>query len=159
MSSSQPQPTVVPLLEKSYLTVIKNSVGSNQFRNFYATVDGQEKDILRNGELSCAFFVSSILKIFSLISDAHATVAGTIKDLEKNGWTKITEPAPGDVLIWNPITYPDGETHSHVGFYIGNNQAISNSTTTNVPAIHHYTFDGTREVTTIYQPPEFPKPT
>lgn len=144
---------VVPLLEKSYLSVIKNSVGSNQFRNFHATVNGQEQDILRNGELSCAFFVSSILKTFSLISETHATVQGLVKDLEKNGWVKTTEANPGDVLVWNEITYPNGETHAHIGFYFGNDQAISTSSSHGIPTVHHLTFNNTREITFIYKCP------
>ena len=150
-------PTIVPLLEKSYLAVIRNSIGSNQFKNFYALVDNQEQDILRNGELSCAFFVSTILKSFSLINETHTTVTGLIKDLVKSGWQKVSEPTPGCILVWNPVTYPDGETHSHIGFYIGDIQAVSNSTSTNTPTVHHSTFDNSRTITAVYQPPEFPK--
>ena len=57
---------VIPILFDTYIVVIKNSVGSNIFRNSYAKVNGKKKDILKNGKVSCAFFVSSILALFPL---------------------------------------------------------------------------------------------
>ena len=68
------------ILYDSYLHAIKNSVGSNLFRNLYAYVDGKKMDILENGNLSCANFVSSILYSYKLIGGKHATVDGTVRD-------------------------------------------------------------------------------
>jgi len=39
---------IIPLLRDSYLAVIKNSVGSKTFRNFYAKVNGKKQDLLKN---------------------------------------------------------------------------------------------------------------
>lgn len=147
-------PPVQILILDSYLTVIKNSLGANLFRNLFALVDGDRQDILKNGELSCAFFASAILLQFGLIKEGHTVVAGLIKDLENSDWEKIPEPRPGAVLIWEPQEF-DGGIHSHCGFYISADQAISNNTTTGVPARHHWTFgqkngQPIRKITAIY---------
>lgn len=76
---------VIPLIYETYLKLIDNSVGTNMFRTMYASVNDIKQDVMRNGDLSCAFFVSSILKMFDWIEKVHATVDNTIKDLEKSG--------------------------------------------------------------------------
>lgn len=129
------------LIGRTYLAVIENSVGSNLFRNFYARVNGQEQDIMRDGQLSCAFFVSSVLAIFDLIERVHGTVAGTVRDLKNSGWQKIKKPKPGAVLVWEKSDFGgDGEYHKHLGFYIGAGQAVSNSYQTGQPEKHHWRF-------------------
>lgn len=127
------------LLKESYLKIIKNSLGSKIFRNLYFNINGKKTDILKNGDLSCAFFVSWILKNFELIKQTHATVNGTIKDMKKSGWHKIKKPKVGAVLVWEEKYFKNGK-HKHIGFYIGNNKAISNSFKRKGPIIHHWTF-------------------
>lgn len=127
------------LLKDSYLKAIENSVGSKLFRNLYFDIDDKKTDILKNGVLSCAFFVSWILKNFNLIKEGHAMVNGTIKDLHKSGWKKIKRPKTGAVLVWEEKTFTDGP-HKHIGFYIGKNKAVSNSLKTKYPIKHHWTF-------------------
>src|SRR3990172_5190615 len=117
---------VIPVLRDTYLRTIKNSVGTNLFRNFYAKVNGQKKDILRDGDLACAYFVSCILKIFGLVKDIHTTVSGTMADMKKSGWRLAKNVEPGCVLFWE-AKKSGRETHSHIGFYMGNKKAISNS--------------------------------
>lgn len=138
--SSKKQIKVEPLQFKSYLTVIKNSVNSNQFRNFFAKVDGVEKDILNDGEFSCAFFASSILLLFKQIKEPHMTVVGLIKDLKESGWDEIDNPTLGSVLVWQDKQAGDGSLHKHIGFYVGNNLAVSNGEAKKSPQFHHYTF-------------------
>jgi hypothetical protein len=131
------------ILNESYIKTIKNSLGSNLFRNLYAYVDGKKTDIFRNGNLSCANFVSTILYRFKLIKDIHATVEGTVKDLEKSGWQTIKKPKPGAVLVWEAKKFKSNNTHKHIGFYIGKNKAIStssNSSKKGQPTLHHWTF-------------------
>ena len=132
---------VIPILFDTYIAVIKNSVGSKMFRNFYAKVDGKKTDIMKNGDLSCAWFVSSLLYLFKLIKDAHATVNGTIKDLQQSGWKKIKKPKIGSVIVWEKIDFGNKDLHKHIGFYIGNNKAISTSNSKKgQPIIHHWTY-------------------
>jgi len=128
-------------LPKSYLSRIHNSIGSKIFRNLYAKLDGKERDILDNGSLSCAIFVSIILQSFELIKKPHATVIKLLKDMEASGWKKSRRLKVGDVIVWEPIDQTgDGIKHVHVGFYLGNNKAISNSTEKRTPVKHHFTF-------------------
>ncbi len=144
------KPLVKPILSESYLVMIRNSIGTSMFRNLYAKVDGKRKDVLDDGVLSCAFFVSSVLTIFGLIKEAHATVDGTVRDLEESGWRRIREPKPGAVLVWEMRNYKDGSQHRHIGFYVGHGRAVSNDTPTRVLAKHHWTYHGKRKVDSIW---------
>ncbi len=142
------------LLKKTYLSLIENSVGATLFKNLYAEVDGQVEDLLKGGDLSCAFFVSFILNHFRLIDSAHATVSGLVKDMEKNGWQVAHEPKAGDVLVWEEQQQKSGP-HTHIGFYIGDTMAVSNNPQGGEPFKHHVTFgekDGTpaRVVRAVY---------
>jgi hypothetical protein len=137
---------------KSYLQVIKNSVGSNMFRNFYVETPGKgEFDALDDGSDACAFFVSSILTLFKKLSGIHGTVVFTVKDLENSGWQKIEDqPKPGDVLLWEAQSFGD-KMQEHLGFYIGNNEAVSTSYAKKTPVIHSYNFDGKRKINGVYR--------
>lgn len=140
-------------LQKSYLAMIKNSVGSKMFRNRYFFMQGKSKDILENGSLSCAFYVSSILYLNGLITAIHCTVDGTVKDMQKSGWRKIKRPAIGSVLVWDK----DKHGHKHIGFYIGKNLAVSNSSTKKVPTKHDLHYRG-RKIIGIYFHPKLKEP-
>ena len=138
---------------KNYMLTIHQSVDSDAFKNLYAEVDGEERDILQDGKLSCAYSVSSILFHFKLIDDLHTTVRGLENNLKRSGWHKIEEPRIGSVLIWEPKEIADGSIRRHSGFYIGNARAISNSTEHRVPKIHSVTFEeegGHRAIEAMY---------
>lgn len=137
---------IEPLMFDTYFTVIKNSMGSKMFRNSYAKINGKKVDVLKDGDVSCAFYVSSILMMFKLISGIHATVDGTVKDLEKSGWKKITEPKIGCILVWEETDFGNNDIHKHIGFFIGNKQAISNSNKKRFPVKHSWNFNGKRKV-------------
>ena len=155
------------LKKKNYLTMIENSVkGQNwMFRNFYVEENRQEKDVLENGGLSCAVFVSSILYLANStlefsgkskwISFTHANVPSTEKDMLKNGWQEVKDLKPGAVLVWeSKLGNDDGIMHEHNGFYIGNDEAISNdSKGTGFPHKHHFTYNDTRKIEKIYWHP------
>lgn len=135
---------------ETYLAVIKNSVGSKLFRNFYLELDGRKMDATKNGVVSCAFFVSNILNMFpalKLIKEPHLTVKATVKDLLGSEWKEILEPRLGAVLVWEEKE-SHGGVNKHIGFYIGDGQAVSNNADTGMPDIHHWTFgdDGGRPV-------------
>lgn len=149
-------PEVKILLKKNYLAMIENSVkgGNFLFKNKYALVDGEERDITKDGVLSCAVFVSSILYLNKLINDLHATVDGMEKDLVLSGWEVTDELKEGSVLVWEEEKTIDGSIHSHAGFYVGNNEAVSNSSNgSGVPVRHHLTYDGKRKIKNIYYLP------
>jgi hypothetical protein len=127
-------------LFETYLAVIKNSVGSKMFRNFFMEIDGAKIDATRDGIVSCAFFVSNVVHMFpKLITQPHLTVASTVKDLKENGWAEISEPRLGAILIWEPKLIADS-MNSHIGFYIGDDKAVSNFYETGTPVEHHWTY-------------------
>jgi len=142
------------LKTKSLLAILGNSIkgGDNYlFRNLYAINDGQKADILENGKNSCAAFVSWILLALELVKTAHAAVEGTIKDLMSSGWHEISEPKPGAILVWKKMMADDGVEHGHLGFYIGNDEAISNdSRGRGFPWKHHFTYNDTRKIEKIF---------
>ena len=140
------------LYYKSYLKLIENSVGSNLFRNFYVKTSKKgEFDAFDDGYNSCAFYVSSILYLCKKLSDFHGTVVNTVEDLKKSGWRKVSEPKPGDVLVWEPQQFPAGMV-SHIGFYIGDGRVISTSIKTKTPVRHEQNFGRQqRKITEIWR--------
>lgn len=141
------------LKRDSYLQMIKNSVGTNMFRNLYLEIDNKRTDVAQDGNFSCAFFVSNVLLIWELISEGHATVEATTRDMEKSGWKKTSKEKakPGDVIVWEK----NHKDHFHNGFYIGNKKAISNSAIDKVPIIHDWQYDGKRKIIAVYTWPDF----
>lgn len=135
---------VIPLLSDTYLAVIDGAVDSGMFSRAYALVDGKRKEVTENGNLSCAFFPSFVLKYFGLIKEGHFTVSGLVRDLEKSGWKKIKKPRLGCVLVWGAQddkkdkNYSFG--HRHIGFFVGNGKAVSNLSSKARIGKHHWTF-------------------
>lgn len=126
-------------IKLTLINTLKKAEGSLIFRNLYLIKNNRSIDVLNNGRLSCAVFASSILKMFDLIKQRHATVSGTVEDLLKSGWQLTAQPQVGCVLVWeNKIE--KNRKHKHVGFYLGKNLAISNSSKLKYPAIHHWTY-------------------
>lgn len=133
-------------LTKNYIAMIHGSVGTRMFQHLYTLSETEAStDIVRSGELSCAYFVSFILNAHKLIQGPHATVDSTVKDLLASGWSSIQKPKIGAVLVWE-VKQESGEPHRHIGFYIGREQAISNSTSKKVPMRHHWTYNDKRKV-------------
>lgn len=130
------KPVIEIDLSASYLAAIENSVGSDFFQNLFARVDGRKTDILRGGELSCAFFVSSLLLLFGLISRKHAKVDSTVRSMRRCGWQPIDRPRRGAVVVWGPKNFAKNQIHKHIGFCLNSRQAVSNSYFKKVPVRH-----------------------
>jgi len=151
---------------KSLLAIVQNAIREENylFRNLYAQVEEMgEVDILEDGRNSCAVFVSWILLALEMIKKPHASVDSTERDLIASGWFEIDDPKPGAVIVYGatdevqPFLGIKGVEHRHMGFYIGNDEVISNSSNNGrVPTKHHYTYgtnaDGSpkRKVEKIY---------
>ena len=138
---------VRPLLLPTYLNFIQNMVGSSAFRHSFAVVNGKKKDMLEDGRVSCAFFASSVMRVFGLANDIHATVPGTLRDMEQAGWQKISKPKPGAILVWASKSDENDAVihHTHIGFYAGDKKAVSNNpkgdkAKDRVIIKHHWTF-------------------
>ena len=152
---------------KNYLAMVRNSArGENHmFRNFYILLDGTERDALRGGALGCGVLVSSILYLQNSslqfmgkppwIQYVHANVGPTEDDMARNGWHHhLDQLREGAVISWVARPGADGTPHRHMGFYIGNDRAVSNgSNTTLMPEEHHVTYDGTRKIDRIWWHP------
>ncbi len=115
------------------------------FQDFYLQINGEERNATKKGEISCAFFVSSVLLIFFLIKEGHLTVAGALNDMKEKGWKEIKELKPGAVLLWEKK-----EGHNHLGFYLGGEKAVSNSKKKKKPVVHHYNYKGKRKIEKIF---------
>jgi hypothetical protein len=122
------------LLRKTYLSVIQGSVGSKMFRECHFKIGSRNIEVLENGNLACAFYVSSILKIFDLLNELHTTVNATEEDLLRSGWQDIERPRVGCVIIYAP------KTHRHLGFYIGKGAGINNNASKAAPHNHEWDY-------------------
>ncbi len=114
------------LIAKNYRSFIENLLGSEAWRHLYVESNGEVIDITENGENSCAYMLSSVLIIFGLAQKAHATITSTVEDMKKYDWHEVQEPFYGCVVEW------DG----HIGFYIDDKNAISNSSKTKLVTKH-----------------------
>lgn len=137
---------------KTYLALIRNAVGSNLFRNLYVKDEHGSRDILEGGDLSCAVFVSSILTLVGgKIDRPHATVSSTVQAMKDVGWSPVptSDVQPGDVIVWEPITDPDGIEHPHIGFSLGGSRAVSTSSTERTPVEHDASYGGKRKIVEV----------
>ena len=169
MTDTHPLPLHIVRIKKlkSLLSLVENSIkgGNNYlFRNLYAEEDGKEVDILENGLNSCAVFVSWILLALEMIKKPHSTVFSTEKDMLISGWYQIKELRPGAIIIYENRPADRGllgnkdMEFTHIGFYIGNDEVISNdSKGSGFPRRHHVTYNGTRKIEKIFWHPELDK--
>ena len=127
---------------KTYLEAIRGSAGSNIFRHLYLEMDGVEKDVAEDGELSCTIYVTWMLKIFNsdqqnihLIKEARARVESAVKDLIESGWYEVSDPKPGAIILWGEHK-TKSSLHKHLGFYVGDDKAISHRDYVKSPVEH-----------------------
>jgi hypothetical protein len=158
---------VTLLFKKNYLAMVRNAAkGENHtFQNFFISVDGQEKDALKGGALGCGTVFSAILYLQNStleflnkprwISFVHANVPAVEKDMQENGWYQIPELREGAVITCEQKPGADGTLHFHIGFYIGNQRAVTNdSNGTLMPTEVHSSFNGTRNIIRTWWHPE-----
>ncbi|HEY9663012.1 MAG TPA: hypothetical protein V6C65_31595 [Allocoleopsis sp.] len=121
------------LVAKNLLNTIHGVVGSKLFQHLYLLDDsGQETDVYKGGQRSCAYVVSGVLVLNDLMERVRATVHSCLADMESMGWYKTDKPVPGSVIHWPA----DESGHEHVGFYLDDQTAMSNSDTLCVPELH-----------------------
>lgn len=125
---------ITRLYYKNYLATIKALPTSKMFQHLYVVDENdREFDAAKNGRLSCALVVSSVLQLFNWIDGfTHATAKSTVEAMLKNGWYEIDKPKQGDI-----VHYPKGaDGHEHIGFWMGDNLVISNLSKKTTPAKH-----------------------
>ncbi len=143
---------------KSYLAQIEASIGSTLFQHYYALdLDDQEFDVLEDGELSCGSFVSQILLMSQVIDKPCALASSTIRLMKKAGWltVDIDQREKGDILVWEKQIQGNQGLRLHIGFYMGGERAISNSTSRRVPVEHSDTYDDTRAIIEVLRYPNW----
>lgn len=141
---ARPEERPAMVLYNSYLAMIKNSMGGRLWRNFYyQKKNGRAADMLQNGNLSCAYFVSSILLHFGLIKEFQVEVGETVAAMKEAGWQPIEKPVPGSVIVWGNRYFKKSRTwHKHIGFFLGPGRAVSNSSERRYPIVHHLRYKG-----------------
>lgn len=120
----------------TFLKAIENSVGTKIFQNAFILIDGDKIDLMKNGDVSCAYFVSGILTLFGYLEKPLGTVKSTRAVLKNKGWKTVDELVPGCIIVWEERKGDTGEDHKHIGFYYKDNLAISNSSQMGHPVIH-----------------------
>jgi len=149
MSASKRRSARRPILDlrNDYLLFAERSAGTPAFRKLFYRIDGKTIDVLRDGDLSCAFFVSGVLAMFGLIDAIHTTVKATRENLKRRGWKPVAKPVRGAVIVWAPKKFrTSGETHRHIGFALGNGKAVSNSSKRRSPRVHAWDFRPVEEI-------------
>lgn len=128
-----PDNNLIKLVRRNLILSLRASVGTTIFQNFYVRrkSDSKELDTMEGGELSCAFYVSSMLAIYGLIDRAHSVVETTVARMQEAGWRETKVPRPGAVAVW-----PAYQGHEHIGFVLDVDEYISNSLTKRTPHLH-----------------------
>lgn len=153
MQNQAQKPKVLVLTTKTMLAMIESSVGTTMFQQCFALVNGEEEEVLQNGNRSCAVYLSSILVLSKLMKEVQLTVRRAITDMETCGWIETETLLPGCVLVWKEKDYGKGNLRRHIGFYVGDGIAISNDGETGCPMPHDYlTYNG-RGLEKIYWHP------
>jgi hypothetical protein len=148
---------LVKQIKQTYLAMIKNSPGTKLFNTAYVKnlQTGEIYDVFNDGELSCAFFVSGLLSMVGLLDRPHSTVKTLVALLsESKKWSEvpIDEPEAGDVIVWDVVTFDDGTTNEHVGFYLGEGEAVSTSYKEKQVVKHSADFEGQRKIAKLFRP-------
>jgi len=146
-----PDQNLHKLPQKSFLKALENAKGTKIFNTFYVLDKrtGKERDVLNDGEFSCAFFVGGMLTLFGLLERPHATVTTTIEKIKERGHEPInpTNLEAGDIIVWEKQTFEDGTVNEHMGFYLGDERAVSTDYQKKEATHHHYTFGQKRDGT------------
>lgn len=141
------------LVKETYLKMIENAEGTRLFNSAFVKNKKTEEviDVLNDGELSCAFFVSSILTLVGLSKRPHSTVKTVFKELvESEQWELINDsPLPGDVVVWEKVTFEDGTENEHIGFCLDAKTAVSTSYLEKKVVKHSIDFDSKRKIEKI----------
>ena len=148
-----PDVNIEILRKETYLKAIENSPGTKLFNSLLIRFkdSGKTVDILDDGELSCAFFVSSVLFLMQAVVKSCSTVQSLKKliDASPDWFSIVPEKAEsGDVVFYKKSLIEDGTESAHVGFVFGESDAISTDYITKSVIRHSI---GKREIDCIYR--------
>ncbi len=141
-----PDANLEKLTLKNLVAAARGAVDSRLFQHIYVR-DGQgnELDVAKDGELSCAYALSGLLTLFGLIDRPHATVATTIEKMKAYGWQEEAQAKLGAVIYW-----PEYNGNEHIGLIVGENECVSNSSKNRTPVLHGFTLSSGVQPTAFY---------
>lgn len=118
------------LRRETFVKMVENSIGTRLFNSIIAKKGEEIVDILGDGDLSCATFVSNILYLNHLLDNQRVVVGSLEKDLSASpNFEEISPenylPKTGDVILWSKIIGVDGIAHRHFGFALSDEEAVS----------------------------------
>lgn len=116
------------LRRRTLVYFVKNSVGSRAWaKSFILDSDNRVHDLYESGNLSCAYFISSVLKTCELWDgQCVGNVNSLISKLPDNGWERIEEPRIGAIVIYGEVQLDRAWATRHVGFVVGEDEVVSN---------------------------------
>jgi|AntAceMinimDraft_13_1070369.scaffolds.fasta_scaffold106820_2 hypothetical protein len=133
-------------MKKNLTCIAKNFEGSNGFRNYF---DVNQKDILDDGDLSCAIYISTVLVMCRLTEGVSFTVSGLLTRIRNSdnfieyAYTSIGDLLPGDIVVWDSLK---DDQNKHVGIFLGgefvDKNAISNRSSQGSPGRHSVLYTG-----------------
>jgi hypothetical protein len=117
------------LRKETYVKMIENAVGTRLFNSLMVREDGAVRDLLNDGEYSCAIFTSGVLLLNQKVARTRTTVTNLEADLlASDQFSQIpvgSEVQPGDVVLWEKVRYEDGSENRHIGFAVSQAEAVS----------------------------------
>ena len=116
------------LRRRTLIYIAKNSVGSKMWsKSFILDSEGNVHDLYEDGNLSCAYHISTTLKMCELWkNEAIANVDSLVNKLPENGWTQIDEPRPGALIVYGKNQLHRAWATKHVGILVGSDEVVSN---------------------------------
>lgn len=116
------------LRRRTLIYIANNSIGSKMWsKSFILDSDGNVHDLYEDGNLSCAYHISTTLKMCELWQNqAVANVDSLVAKLPQNGWSEINLPRPGALVIYGENKLHRAWATKHVGIIINDTEAVSN---------------------------------
>jgi hypothetical protein len=116
------------LRRRTLIYIANNSVGSKMWaKSFILDSDDKVHDLYEDGNLSCAYHVSTTLKMCELWKDQAVGNVGSLVDkLPQNGWYQIDSPRPGAIIVYGRNLLHRAWATMHIGIIVGEDEVISN---------------------------------
>lgn len=129
-------------LSRKYIETVMGSVNSLKYRQHHVlTSDGITQTVFADSGVASAYHVSSILNSLQLsLGEIRLNILDILADLEVSAWERTKTLSKGAVVVWEPYSYVSGKPRQHIGFYIGNDRAVSNISDAHIPTEHDVYF-------------------
>lgn len=136
------------------LAMINSSVDCDMFARIATLGRDETHQVIRDDELGGCYYVCFLLRGFHLISSIRLTVSGTARQLPRSGWETLDNTgvlAPGMIIVWE--TTGTVTPRKRIGFYVGDEEAVSTAINRGIPTRHHATFGDQHRIQRVYAHP------